>query len=96
MMPTSQPMKRHSTLRRKKSDELIECVICHRLVPLTEVGFFTVRVSPTRIGQFPVCKSCRENKTRFYIQQQLRKKNGQMQTLQGDARTLRDHSDPVS
>jgi hypothetical protein len=61
---------------RKKSDEYVECMMCHRLVLSTEIRHLKTRLPTGQMFQAEVCKLCivDPNKTRYYIQQQLRKK----------------------
>jgi hypothetical protein len=68
--------KRHSTLHRKKNPVFKECVMCHRLVEASEIKYLKVQIPTGQYVRAQVCKLCivDSNKTRFYIQQQLRKK----------------------
>jgi hypothetical protein len=68
--------KERSTLRRKKSDEFNECVMCRRLVPSSEIRHLKVQIPTGQFVHAPVCKLCivDPNKTRFYIAQQRKKK----------------------
>jgi hypothetical protein len=69
------PEKERSTLRRKKN-LFKECVMCRRLVEASEIQYLKVQIPTGQYVQAPVCKLCivHEEKTRFYIAQQLRKK----------------------
>ncbi|MCJ7506355.1 hypothetical protein MUP05_07815 [Candidatus Bathyarchaeota archaeon] len=70
------PEKGHSTLRRKKNPVFKECVMCHGLFPSGEIQYFRTELPSGQIVRAQVCKLCiiDPEKTRFYIQQQLRKK----------------------
>ena len=68
--------KERSIRSQKKRTVFKECVMCRRLVPACDIQYLETQIPTGQFVRAPVCKLCivDEEKTRFYIQQQLRKK----------------------
>lgn len=54
--------------RKKKSPVFVECMMCHRLVPSSEIRHLKVKLPTGRFVRAQICKLClvHEEKTRFY------------------------------